>query len=70
MVDDLQKYAIITDPNDHPPADVHIEQAEKMAVIELVPEVRVRSNKGFKRPELNEIEDFVFISAEMQSGGL
>ena len=53
--DDLQKYMVITYPNDHPPAHVHFELEEKIAVINLVPEVRVRQSRGFNESQLGEI---------------
>ncbi|MBI5669207.1 MAG: DUF4160 domain-containing protein [Chloroflexi bacterium] len=55
LLDDLLKYDIITYPNDHPPAHVHFEQGEWVAMIELLPEVRVRDNYGFTESQLGDI---------------
>jgi hypothetical protein len=55
VLGDMQKYDIITYPNDHPPAHVHFEQGERVAVVELLPEIRVRESYGFTESELGDI---------------
>jgi hypothetical protein len=56
-LDDLQRYDFIIYPNDHPPAHVHVEQAESVAIVELLPEVRIRESHDFNPFGLNEIID-------------
>lgn len=55
LLDDLQRYDIFTYPNDHTPAHVHFEQGERVAVIDLLPEVRVRENHSFTESQLGNI---------------
>jgi len=55
LLEDMQKYAVVIYTNDHPPAHIHFKQGERIAVAELIPNIRIRSNKGFNNTQLGEI---------------
>jgi len=58
VIKTIRGYAIIVYPNDHLPAHVHAEKANKVARVTLAP-VQVLDWYGYSERELREIVDIV-----------